>query len=254
MLRRASREYVLEQRLRPNKALGQNFFIDAPRLIASLDNLDFSQRPVLEIGAGLGGLTELLLERTSTVMAIELDGELAKRLENETKAEVICADAQKLNTDFITQEWFIAGNLPYYITTPLVEKYLLTPARNHLYMVQQEAGERFFAKPSNKNYGVIAIITSLFFDAQTLDTLPPSCYYPEPPITSSLIYLHRKGDIPAGFVSFIKTCLRMRRKTLHNNLKGMDGAEAAFRELNISPSIRAEALTPQQFLALFKSI
>lgn len=250
----ASPEYVKNVIERPNRALGQNFFIDAERLIRSLDRLDFCGRPVLEIGPGLGGLTELLIPRCASVTAVELDEGLAKRLDGLLDARIIRADAQKFKTDFIDPSWFVVGNLPYYITTPLVEKYLLTLASDFLFMVQLEAGERFNASPSNKNYGVIAILSRLFFDVDVLDTLPPSCYYPEPPVTSSLIHLHRIKDIPTGFVPFIKTCLMQRRKTLKNNLKGIEGFESALEKLNIDPSVRAEALLPEQLLALFSSI
>lgn len=248
---RASLEFVKNNVKKPNHALGQNFFIDAERLIATLDKLELENRPVLEIGAGLGGLSELLISRCARVKAIELDAQLAEQLRGELDAEIICADALKLDTRFMDKNWFVVGNLPYYITTPLIEKYLQTPASDFLFMVQQEAGERFYATPSHKNYGVIAIISQLFFTATTLDTLPPSCYYPEPPITSVLVHLKRKGEIPKGFIPFIKTCMQMRRKTLSNNLKGYAGVSEAMAELKLDASIRAEALTGEQFLTLF---
>lgn len=253
-MRRASLEFVKNTAHRPNAALGQNFFINADRLIECLNELPLSGRPVLEIGPGLGALTELLLERASAVTCVEIDRELADYLSRELSAKVICADALRLNTDFLTPNHLVVGNLPYYITSDLIEKYLCTQAGDFMFMVQKEAAERFFASPSHKNYGAIAIICSLFFDIRVLAQLDSSCYYPQPKVDSAMVYLHRHGQVPQGFLRFIKTCMHMRRKTLSNNLKAYPNAQAVLSELSIDPRVRAEALSAGDILRLFERL
>jgi len=254
------KQLLAELNRSPNKALGQNFFIDGQRLEQLTEGMDIDGRRVLEIGAGLGALTELLLPRAEKVYAVELDGDLCRLLEQwqNPKLQVIRGDCLTIDYSFLPPDFIAVGNLPYYITTPIAEKLLALLPHEMTLMVQKEAGERFFAAPSAKNYGPVAILSQLYYDAEMPEDIPESCYWPRPAVRSCVVRLRRR-QIPdsrsqtAGLLPFIKTCLRMRRKTLLNNLKEWPGAASALQEMNLPPAIRAEALTPEQFYLLFLS-
>ena len=241
----------------PNKALGQNFFIDGPRLAELAAAMDVDGRYVLEIGAGLGALTELLLPRAETVCAAEKDSVLCGILEQwqQPRLRVLCGDCLTQDYSFLPPDFVAVGNLPYYITTAISEMLLLLQPREITLMMQKEAGARFFAAPSDKNYGAVAILSQLYYDLSLLDEIPESCYWPQPNVRSCMVQLHRKAAPPTlapdALLPFIRRCLHMRRKTLLNNLKDIGTAPAALQALNLSPAIRGEALSPAQFAALF---
>ncbi|MDO4543355.1 MAG: 16S rRNA (adenine(1518)-N(6)/adenine(1519)-N(6))-dimethyltransferase RsmA [Clostridia bacterium] len=251
------REYFESSQTRANRALGQNFCINGSALLSALNSVCLKPYNVLEIGAGLGALTELLILRAKSVTAIELDSHLAGELKS-LNCKAINADALKLDTSFIDEGWAVAGNLPYYITTPLIEKFLTTPASAHLYMVQREAAQRFFSKPSEKNYCPITILSEIFFTPKLVLELSPSDYYPQPEVSSAIVALTARSDAPAinrkAFLSFVRRCLNMRRKTLKNNLGEVENADELLKRMNLAPKIRAEALSPLQFLELYQNL
>jgi len=240
----------------PNPALGQNFFIDAEKLREIAACLP-AGRVVIEVGAGLGALTRLLLERAQSVYAVEKDAALAGWLRENIKDPKLTV----LEGDFLTlplpqqpPDFLAAGNLPYYVTTPICERlFSLLPDRL-LLMVQSEAGERFFAVPGNKNYGPLAVVAQLYYIPRRVCELSPSDYWPQPQVHSVVLSLEKRADSPAlppaMLTAFVKTCLAMRRKTLTNNLKAYPSAAEALESCNISPAARGESLTPAQFAAL----
>jgi len=256
------KELLTELGRAPNKALGQNFFVDGPRLQSLADAMNVDGAAVLEIGAGLGALTELLLPRAQTLYAVELDSALCDILRRfkDPKLQILCGDCLKLDYSFLPPDFVAAGNLPYYITTPIAEMLLTLNPSEITLMVQKEAAARFFAAPGDKTYGPVAILSQLFYEPKLLAELPESCYWPQPTVRSCVVQLRKRDrfQIPDSrhqdFLSFIKQCLRMRRKTLLNNLKGWPAAASILEQMNLSPSIRAEALTPEQFLTLFREL
>ena len=253
------KQLLAELNHRPNKALGQNFFIDGPRLARLAAAMDINGRHVLEIGAGLGALTELLLPHAAALYAVEKDRALCDILTRwqDPKLHVICGDCLTQDYSFLPPDFVAVGNLPYYITTPVCEMLLCLQPREMTLMVQKEAGARFFAGPGEKNYGPVAILSQLYYDIRLLDELPESCYWPQPGVRSCVVQLRRNSEFgirSSEVLSFIKTCLHMRRKTLANNLKGVAGIEAALQEMQLPLAIRGEALTPEQFAELYKWI
>ncbi len=255
-------QYFQSADRRPNRALGQNFCVDGDALDAVAAALPLGGRPVVEIGAGLGALTERLLRSpASRVYAIELDAALAA----ETGTALLCdrlamvmGDVLELDMSIFPPGAVWCGNLPYYITTPITERLLALAPPAMALMVQREAADRFFAAPSDKNYGAVAVISQLYYDLDVLFSLDPTSYYPPPDVRSAVVRLVKKPDAPdvppARLAAFVKGCLAMRRKTLQNNLSAFPGAADAIAACGLPAGVRAEALPPQTLLRLYKTL
>jgi 16S rRNA (adenine1518-N6/adenine1519-N6)-dimethyltransferase len=216
---------------------------------------------VIEIGPGRGGLTEKLLEKADRVIAIEIDGELVELLREKFRDEprLTLIQADVLETDL--GQWggaAVAGNLPYYAATPIIEKTLSTaaPLRRAVFLVQKEVAARLAAKPGTRDYGYLSVQTQLLAEVEALFDVRPSAFRPPPKVDSTLIRLQprnraaelRIGDIKR-FLDFVKLCFHQKRKTMRNNLAGVYGKDA----LNGRPEAakRAEELTLQEFAELY---
>ena len=153
----------------PNKALGQNFFIDPDKAARIVERADVTDRAVLEIGPGLGALTQLLCERAAYVMAVEKDEQLAKLLKRTLpngNLHVFCYDFLDINLDVLFPEhtpFCAVGNLPYYVTTPIVLKLLCALPERMTLMVQREAALRFSAAPGDRVYGALAVLAQCWY-------------------------------------------------------------------------------------------
>lgn len=247
---------------RANRALGQNFFIDGQLLERLVKEAGFGTEPVLEIGPGLGALTEPLLKHCSRVTAVEKDAFLYEQLPKLVPSERLTL----INGDILRQDvgtlmgtpFSAAGNLPYYITTDIVTMLLKLLPETMLLMTQKEAAARFFAKPGDRVYGPVAIVTSLYYEASELAELDPAQYYPQPDVRSSVTLLKKKPrtDLPgsAPFLRFCANTLAQRRKTLINVLGKTDAAYAALEKTGLDPAVRAETLPPETFLALYRAV
>ena len=260
---RASKEFVtaalaaLEHT--PNRALGQNFCIDGARLSDCVEKLPLGGERIIEIGPGLGGLTELLLPH-GNVTAVEKDAAMAEYLETslaDPRLTVVRGDA--LRFDYAAETPFsVVGNLPYYITTAIAERVLLGEPRVFGCMVQKEAADRFFAQPKDETYGALSVVSQLYYDGAILAPFPEECFLPAPNVQSVFVSLVRKSDAPAEPVgkvfAFVRTCLAMRRKTLKNNLKSVPHGPGALASLGIPPETRAETLAPETFLAFYRAV
>ena len=242
----------------PNRALGQNFCIDGERLSSCVERVPLVEN-VIEIGPGLGALTELLLERGVRVTAVEKDetmvGFLTKTLSH-PNLTVVHGDALKVRYADAPKPFSVAGNLPYCITTPLCAAVLKALPASFCCMVQKEAGDRFFARPKDANYGPLSILTQLYYDAVVLDAFPEDCFYPSPSVQSVFVSVTKKPDAPEDdpgkLFAFAASLLSMRRKTIKNNLKGFTRANDALETLGIPPETRADTLPPETVLALFR--
>ena len=245
---------------RANRALGQNFCTDSALLSRCVKAAGFTENShVLEVGPGLGALTQELLATGATVTAVEKDGFLAGILSGlfpDAKLTVYHEDILHFPvSDRMDPPFSVAGNLPYYITTPIVERLLPLFPDTMLLMVQKEASARFFASPGEKVYGPLSIMTECFYRAEVLAEVPPDRFYPSPDVTSVFLLLRRTDpDRPfpdgARYQRFLHAAFSKRRKTLANNLTD-PGLPAMLDSLGLSPSVRAEALSPGQFLSLY---
>jgi len=216
---------------------------------------------VIEIGPGRGALTEKLLEKADRVIAIEIDGDLVELLREKFRDEprLTLIHADVLETDL--GQWgaaTVAGNLPYYAATPIIEHTLSSGAsvQRAVFLVQKEVAARLAARPGTRDYGYLSVQTQLLAEVEALFDVRPSAFRPPPKVDSSLIRLQPRNratelqisDTPR-FLDFVKLCFHHKRKTLRNNLAGVYGKEV----LNGRPEAgkRAEELTLQQFAELY---
>ena len=219
---------------------------------------------VIEIGPGRGALTERLLEKADRVIAIEIDAELVdvlrEKFRDEPRLTLIRADA--LETHF--GQWgaaAVAGNLPYYAATPIIERTLSTGASLHraVFLVQKEVAARFAARPRTRDYGYLSVQTQLLAEVEALFDVRPSAFRPPPKVDSTLIRLRprnraaelRINDI-ARFLDFVKLCFHHKRKTLRNNLAGVYGKDVLTGRSDAVK--RAEELTLPQFADLYRHL
>jgi 16S rRNA (adenine1518-N6/adenine1519-N6)-dimethyltransferase len=216
---------------------------------------------VIEIGPGRGALTEKLLEKADRVIAIEIDGELVdilrEKFMGDARLTLIQADA--LETDL--GQWgsaAVAGNLPYYAATPIIEHTLSSGASLQcaVFLVQKEVAARLAARPGTRDYGYLSVQTQLLAEAETLFDVRPSAFRPPPKVDSTLIRFrprNRAAELrindTSRFLDFVKICFHQKRKTLRNNLAGAYGKDVLHGRSEAGK--RAEELTLPQFAELY---
>ena len=244
----------------PDRALGQNFCIDGARLNACVDRMTLFDH-VIEIGPGLGALTELLLLKNVSVTAVEKDPRMVDFLKKTLPSPaltLVTGDALKYPYRETEVPFSVVGNLPYYITTPLCAAVLKALPQSFYCMVQKEAADRFFAAPKDDAYGPLSILVRLYYDAAVMETFAEDCFYPSPTVTSVFVGMTKKADAPEAdpkkLFAFAAQLLNMRRKTIKNNLKPYPNAADVLASLGISPETRAETLPPETILALCKAL
>ncbi len=234
--------------------LGQHF-LNARGILARLADAACPAREPLaiEIGPGRGSLTEFLLERADRVVAIELDPVLAAGLRQRfPQVEVVEADV--LETDL--SQWgpaALAGNLPYYITSPILERIFSMGAalRRAVVLVQLEVAQRLVAKPGTRDYGFLTVQTQCFTAPELLFRVPAAAFSPPPKVESAAVRLEPRSPIEdvAGFLEFAGRAFRHKRKTLRNNLLPFYGRQA---EAWPEARLRAEQVPLEEFVALYR--
>jgi 16S rRNA (adenine1518-N6/adenine1519-N6)-dimethyltransferase len=236
------------------RRLGQHF-LNNPKILSRIAEAACPEpcRVVIEIGPGKGTLTRRLLDRAERVVAIELDPYLARGLAGlSNRLEVVEADV--LKTDL--SQWgpaTVAGNLPYYITSPIVEKVLaMGPLlRNFVCMTQFEVAERITASSGVKEYGYLSVSVQSRCHAERLFTVPPGAFSPPPKVTSAVIRIAPKPPVvdPIDpFLEFVSRCFSQKRKTLRNNLRSFYNNRI---EAEPEAGMRAEQLSIPQLASLY---
>ena len=253
----------------PNRRLGQHFLVDENILgvIDRLAGLD-AEDVVLEIGPGLGVLTDYLAERVRVVHAVELDRALeqylAERLVGRENVELHFGDALRLDlTALDPAPGKLVANLPYNVATPIVVESLdgLPSVEQWTVMVQREVADRFFAEPSTKAYGAVSVLVQLAAERTGFHPVSRTVFRPQPNVDSALVAFRRK-DLPASFPDVkrvVEGAFAHRRKTLPNSLElagiaSRTAAGEALASIGQPPEVRAEALTPPEFVALAEAL
>lgn len=258
------------------KRFGQNFLIDEHVLGKIIDAALIEEGDgVIEIGPGIGTMTERLCEKAKKVVAIEIDKDLIPIL-SETLSEygnvkIINDDVMKLDLESLIKEEFegmkvrVVANLPYYITTPIVMTLLETRLNisSITIMVQKEVAERMQAGPGTKDYGALSLAVQYYADTYIAANVPPNCFMPRPKVGSGVIRLtvHEKPSVAVAneklMFSLIRAAFNQRRKTLVNAVNNFEGLTfskeiilEALREMGMSETIRGEALSLEQFAQL----
>lgn len=255
------------------KKFGQNFLIDTHVLEKIIAAAGVTEDDcVLEIGPGIGTMTQYLAEHARSVVAVEIDKNLIPILQETLKEyeniTVINDDILKVDINKLTEEYNggrpikVVANLPYYITTPIIMGLFEggVPIDNITVMVQKEVAERMQVGPGSKDYGALSLAVQYYADAYIVANVPPNCFIPRPGVGSAVIRLTRHKEPPVEvedpklMFKLIRASFNQRRKTLQNGLNNSpelpfakDEIADAIESLGVTPQIRGEALTLKQF-------
>jgi 16S rRNA (adenine1518-N6/adenine1519-N6)-dimethyltransferase len=251
--------------------LGQHFLTDAGWQERIARAIHIGEGLWVEIGAGHGEMTRRLAQQASKVLAIELDSRLARRLREVTapcgNVEVVEGDVMALDLEKVTSgvPFSVYGNLPYYITSPILHRLFEHAAQIetiHI-VIQWEVALRIVAPPGRRDYGYLSVVSQWFSRPDIAFRIPPGAFRPRPKVASALLNLRIPGarqncsvKDERAFLEFIKECFAQKRKTLRNNLRARLGekTEEILHEAGLPPDARAEQLTVPQFVALFNLI
>lgn len=264
------------------KSLGQNFLIDPNILRNIVSHAGLSEKTgVIEIGPGIGALTEHLARSAGKVVAFEIDGRLLPVLEDTLSLydnvtivhqDILEADLLQVMQDHFAdyEDVVVVANLPYYVTTPIIMKFLLgkVPVSGMVVMMQKEVADRITAVPGTKAYGSLSIAIQYYMDAEVAMIVPKTVFMPQPNVESAVLRLTRKETAPAKVIDedFMFVVSRgsfvQRRKTILNNLQSSlpngklkkELILKAFEQIGMDPGRRGETLTIEEFANLSNAL
>ncbi|WP_449538321.1 16S rRNA (adenine(1518)-N(6)/adenine(1519)-N(6))-dimethyltransferase RsmA [Ferdinandcohnia sp. Marseille-Q9671] len=257
------------------KSLGQNFLIDTNILHRIIDHAEITdEMGAIEIGPGIGALTEQLAKRAKRVVAFEIDGRLLPILDDTlspySNVDIIHEDVLKADVRAVIQDKMqdiddimVVANLPYYVTTPIIMKLLTEdlPLRGIVVMLQKEVADRIAAEPGTKEYGSLSIAIQYYTTAETVMTVPRTVFVPQPNVDSAVIRLLKRSE-PAVkvqnesfFFEVVRASFGQRRKTILNNLTShlpngkarKETIEGCLADSDIDPRRRGETLSIEEF-------
>ena len=260
------------------KSLGQNFLIDANILNRIVDGAGVNENVgVIEIGPGIGSLTEALAKKAKKVISFEIDGRLlpilSETLADYPNVEIINNDILKVDVDKIIAEKMsdcekimVVANLPYYITTPILTHLIENTEKidGYVVMMQKEVANRLNAKVGTKDYNSLTILLNYYTDVEYLFTVPKKVFVPAPNVESAVVKIMTKETREFGtdgkFFKFVRSCFVQRRKTLLNNLISSYGKDKkqdlqnACIDSDIEPARRSETLSLAEFYNLYNNL
>ncbi len=257
---------ILEERdLSAKKKFGQNFLIDANIVDKIAKNASLCDT-CIEIGPGIGSLSEMLLKYNKTLYAYEIDPDmveiLGKEFSDEERFHVTLQDF--LDTDlsqvpYKDEEICVCSNLPYYVTTPILFKFFESELKikKITVMVQKEVASRFKAEIGSEDYNALSIIVSYLYDVKLEMNVSKNVFYPKPKVDSAVVSFtpkrERDYEFEREFFDLVKKCFRMRRKTLHNNLKDVFSEEKIryiYEKCSLKENVRAQELSLDDYLKM----
>ena len=254
-----------------NKTFGQNFLRDKNLLNAIVRDSGITEKDeALEIGTGAGTLTEAIAKVAKMVVSYEIDKKLTEFLTEKfagiQNVKIKIQDALKTKIEEIEKDfsghYYLIANLPYYITTPLIFKFLEDTNRAKVItiMVQKEVAEKAVAKAGSSNYGILSVMLNYYCTTQITRIVKRDMFVPRPKVDSAILRLERRMDVKfdQSFSNFVSGCFAMKRKTLSNNLLkqnySKEQIEKALSKCQISQTARAETLTVEQFQQLYQKL
>lgn len=264
-----------EKKFKFKKEFGQNFIFDKVFLSALVKSFSIdSNANVLEIGAGMGTLSECLAGSFGQVVSFEIDKTLTEHLREIEQRydnlhfifqDVLKEDITKIDNIFGGENYYFVANLPYYITSPIIFNFLLKTKnlKEMFVMVQKEVGVRFCGEVGSKDYGVSTVILNTFGSTQIVKNVGRQMFTPPPKVDSCIIKItldRGKFDIasPQKYHQFVTKCFMAKRKTLYNNLcmAGIEKnrAKEAIENLGLPASVRPEELSCENFVKLFNQL
>ena len=255
------------------KSFGQNFLTDTNILQKIVDTAEINKNAnVIEIGPGIGALTEFLAENASEVMAFEIDDRLPEVLENEIgydHLKIVLKDILKVDINEEIKKYrkpdqkvVFASNLPYYITTPILFKLFeaTEPIERITVMMQKEVADRFLASQNDKEYNALSVITQYRCDIKRVMDVSRHVFWPSPNVDSAVLQFtfHHKYNLKDEelFFKMVKACFVQRRKTIYNNFqtlfKDKEEALQLLEKAQLKSSIRAQQCTLEDFIRLYE--
>lgn len=268
-------EILRKYQFRMQKKYGQNFLIDANILTKIVEAAQITKEDcVLEIGPGIGTMTQYLAEAAGRVIAVEIDRELIPILEDTLSAYdnvlLLCGDILKIDLSKLADEngggpIKVVANLPYYITTPIIMALFESrvPLSSITVMVQSEVADRMQTGPGTKNYGALSLAVQYYAKPEIVARVPASCFTPRPNVDSTVVRLNKHEKPPVEvederwLFALIRASFNQRRKTLANGLAGAGGlglsrgqVEAVLEEMGLSKMVRGETFTLERFAEL----
>jgi 16S rRNA (adenine1518-N6/adenine1519-N6)-dimethyltransferase len=257
---------------RPRKRLGQHFLVDHGVLERIADALaPTPDDVVIEIGPGRGALTDLLVRRAKRVIAIELDRDLVPYLRDRYRdagsVEVIEGDVLEVNLGEVAgPDFLLAGNVPYYITTPILFHALESPRpARAVYLVQREVAERIAAPPGSRTYGALSVNVQAVARAELVGRVPPGAFRPPPSVDSAIIRLTPRPDPVVeesrepDFRLLVQDAFGLRRKQMRRVVRtvaklDVERADRALEMADVDPECRPETLSPEDFARLLHAL
>ena len=260
-------------KLHANKKFGQNFLVDKRVLDKIMETAGLSdQDTVVEIGPGLGVLTQELASKAGLVLAIEKDRRfvewLRKYFENTKNAKIICDDILTYPLNLIPKAYKVVANLPYNITSPVIRMFLESEnaPQEMVLMVQKEVAERLVAKPGNRERGITTIMVEFYGMAEIIETVANKSFWPIPEVDSAILRICTKDQRPKTkdidskiFFRIVKAGFSQKRRQIHHPLKAIfhlssDQIKSILKEADIDPMNRAEDLSLENWVKLYSSL
>lgn len=261
-----SKELIARYHLSAKKRFGQNFIIDPSVVIKIAENCGTSpDTTVIEVGPGLGALSEQLALRSKQVIAYEIDRDLVELLKETVSnypVKVIEGDFLEADLNQLQgiEPLVVCANVPYNITTPILFKLIESDLNlsSITLMVQKEVAQRLNAKVNTKEYNALSIMIQYLFKTDIISVVPKRCFFPEPKVDSMVIRLIPRNEPlvkdQKQFFAFLRSCFTQRRKTLNNNLKTFLDKETIEKIELIDLTRRPEDLSREEFIDLYKVI
>ena len=255
------------------KSLGQNFLIDKNFVDKIVESADIENQNVLEIGPGIGTITYEMAKTAKKVVVIEIDKSLIpileQNLEEFDNVKIINEDILKVDLVKLIEEEFdgesfkVVSNLPYYITTPIIEKLITTgiPCKDMTIMVQKEVGQRMVASEVDKEYSSLSVFIKFYTEAKTLVNLPKSVFMPQPKIDSTILNLklriYDENVDQETLFKLVRAGFNKRRKTILNSMSDVvdkEDLKVAFEKTGLKANLRAENLSIDHYIKLASQI
>lgn len=256
--------------MKAKKSLGQNFLIDQKIIEKIISFLNAKEEDlIIEIGPGTGALTRYLKEKNCNIICYELDEDLKPYLNKleDNKTKVIYNDILKSNIkddikNINYNNLYIVGNLPYYITTPII-KYIIDSeidVKEMIFMVQDEVADRFTALPKTSSYGSITLYLKYYYNVEKLFKVSKKCFDPVPKVESAVIKFTKRNDKPAidkdKYFKLVNDSFKQKRKTLKNNLNNydFDNIKQILFKYNLNDNVRAEEISEEIFMDIVNNL
>jgi len=254
------------------KSLGQHFLTDRGILTRIADALGIGPADtVIEVGAGRGALTDILRERAARLIAVEYDRALAamlrERYDGDARVRIVEADVLEIDLGALAGgDYLLVGNVPYYITTPILFPALQRPRPlRAVYLVQREVADRITAAPGSKDYGALSVNVQALASAEKVFRVAPGSFHPPPRVESAVVRITPRGDPVVesseeqGFRDLVIAAFGFRRKQMRRVVRELqpmsaDHADGLLRAAAIDPEARPETLAPPQFAQLFRRL